>query len=90
MLVLKSAAGVGVSTYSRYDSLVLSDALYEALTEFSGHDPALTVLSRLRDTQGVELPPELLLEMQQFGVVKEPPPPPAPSEEAPASARRGA
>jgi hypothetical protein len=71
MLVFRSAGGVGVTTYSRYDSLLLTDALYDALVHFSGDDPVQTVLERLRTDLDVDLPEPLLLQMQQFGVVRE-------------------
>ena len=69
MRVVPSAGGVGVTTYSRYDSLFLSQDLYDALRQFSGGDSVDRVLERLRRDHDVELPKELLLDLQLQGVV---------------------
>jgi Fe-S-cluster containining protein len=69
MRVVPGAGGVGVTTYSRYDSLFLTQDLYDALSQFTGEDSVETVLERLRIEYDVELPRELLLELQLHGVV---------------------
>ena len=73
MLVTRGEGGVGVTTYSRYDSLFLTDALHEALGHFTGQSPVETVLEKLRTEHDVDLPTDLLLYLQQFDVVREPP-----------------
>jgi Fe-S-cluster containining protein len=72
MRVVQGADGVGVTTYSRYDSLFLSQALYDALRHFSGEDAIETVLERLRREHEVDLPESLLLELQLQGVMVPP------------------
>jgi hypothetical protein len=69
MRIVPAPGGVGVTTYSRYDSLFLTEALYEALGHFSGEDSVEVVLERLRRDHDVELPTSLLLELQLHGVV---------------------
>jgi hypothetical protein len=76
LVVERGETGVGVTSYSRYDSFFLSTALYEALGKFTHAEPVCAVLERLKREQGIELPPGLLLQMQLQGIVV------APAEEA--------
>ena len=73
MLVVRADGGVGVTTYSDYDPLFLSEALFDALAYFAGTDPVPAVLERLRTEREVDLPPALLLHLQQNDVLREPP-----------------
>jgi Fe-S-cluster containining protein len=79
----EAGGGVGVTSYSAYDPLFLTQDLYDALKEFSGKELVTEVLARLRRDHDVELPESLLLEMQVFGVMTEATPPTPP--DAPAS-----
>jgi Fe-S-cluster containining protein len=72
MRVVQGAGGVGVTTYSRYDPLFLSQALYEALRHFSGEDTVGAAFERLRREHDVDLPESLLLELQLQGVMVPP------------------
>jgi Fe-S-cluster containining protein len=69
MRVVPSVGGVGVTPYSRYDSLFLSQDLYDALGLFTNDDSVDEVLERLLRDHDVELPKDLLLELQLQGVV---------------------
>jgi len=69
--VVPAPGGVAVTSYRRYDSLFLSDALYEALARFGHDEPVTDVLERLR-ADGIELPESLLLEMQLHAIVVPP------------------
>jgi hypothetical protein len=68
LAVERARDGVGVTSYSRYDSLFLSDALYRALGKFTHDEPVDTVLDRLRE-EGIDLPRSLLLQLQLHGIV---------------------
>lgn len=72
MRVVPGAGGVAVTTYSRYDSLFLSQDLYDALSQFTGREPVKIVLERLRREHDVDLPGDLLLHLQLQGVVTAP------------------
>jgi hypothetical protein len=72
MRVVQGTEGVGVTTYSRYDPLFLSQALYEALGHFSGEDTVGAAFERLRREHDVDLPESLLLELQLQGVMVPP------------------
>jgi hypothetical protein len=72
MIVEPGEGGVGVTTYSRYDSFFLSDGLYEALKMFTHEETVAAVLDRLRRDHGIELPESLLLQMQLQGVIVPP------------------
>jgi Fe-S-cluster containining protein len=63
------AGGVIVTTYSRYEPMMLSDALYEVLQEFTSRERVADVLDRLRREHQIELPDGLLLSLQQMRVV---------------------
>jgi Fe-S-cluster containining protein len=69
MRVVPGVGGVGVTTYSRYDALFLTQDLYDALAQFTGEDSVETVLERLQRDHDIDLPKELLLELQLHGVV---------------------
>ncbi len=64
-----TATGVGVTSYSVYDPLFLTQDLYDALSEFSAKETVTEVLARLLRDHEVELPEALLLEMQVHGVM---------------------
>jgi hypothetical protein len=64
--------GVGVTTYSRYDPLFLTQDLYDALGEFTAEETTAAVLERLRREHDLDLPEPLLLEMQVHGVMTPP------------------
>ncbi len=70
--VVQAQGGVGVSTYSRYDSLFLTKDLYDGLLRFAGEDTVDVALERLRRDHDVELSRELLLELQVLGVLSPP------------------
>jgi Fe-S-cluster containining protein len=61
--------GVVVSTYSRYEPMLLSDALYAVLQQFTEAERVTDVLHRLSRDHEVELPDGLLLSLQQMRVV---------------------
>jgi Fe-S-cluster containining protein len=61
--------GVIVTTYSRYESMMLSDALHEVLREFTVQEPVSDVLARLHREHEIELPDGLLVSLQQMRVV---------------------
>jgi Fe-S-cluster containining protein len=61
--------GVIVTTYSRYEPMMLSDALYEVLQQLDGGERVADVLERLRRDHDIELPDGLLLSLQQMRVV---------------------
>ena len=64
--------GVGVTTYSRYDPLFLTQDLHDALGEFTADEPVASVLERLKREHDVDLPESLLLQMQVHGVMTPP------------------
>jgi Fe-S-cluster containining protein len=61
--------GVMVSTYSRYEPMMLSEPLYAVLQQFSAAERTDEVLARLKREHEVELPDGLLVSLQQMGVV---------------------
>jgi hypothetical protein len=69
MRVVPAEGGVAVTSYSRFDSLFLSNDLYDALKQFSPDEPSLDVIARLARERDLELPEELLLQMQLHAVV---------------------
>jgi Fe-S-cluster containining protein len=71
MRALPGEGGVAVTTYSRYDSLLLSKDLFDAVSLFAG-DPVDTVLERLKKEHDVDFPRDLLLTLQLQGVLTEP------------------
>jgi Fe-S-cluster containining protein len=75
MRVVPAEGGVGVATYSRYDSLFLTRDLYELLKEFKD-ERLSSVVARLAREHDVEVPESLLLELQLLGVLT----PPVPAE----------
>jgi Fe-S-cluster containining protein len=77
MRVVPAAGGVGVTTYSRYDSLFLTQDLYDLLGQFND-EPLDDVVARLSREHDVEIPRELLLELQLHGVLAPPEEPTAP------------
>jgi Fe-S-cluster containining protein len=71
MRVVPAAGGVGVTTYSRYDSLFLTQDLYDLLGQFTD-EPLADVVLRLQREHGVDIPESLLLELQLHGVLTPP------------------
>ncbi len=69
MRVVPGVGGVAVTTYSRYDSLFLSQDLYDALAQFTRDESVDAVVERLKKDHDVDFPRELLLELQLQGVV---------------------
>ena len=67
--VTPAPGGVGVTSYSIYDPLFLTQDLYDALSKFSAAELTTEVLARLLRDDEVELPEALLLEMQLHGVM---------------------
>jgi Fe-S-cluster containining protein len=61
--------GVIVTSYSRYEPMMLSDALHEVLRQLSGRERVVDAIARLKRDHGVELPEALLLSLQQMRVV---------------------
>lgn len=72
MRVVPAPGGVAVTTYSRFDSLFLSDALFDALKQFSPDEPSLDGIARLARDRGLEMPEALLLQMQIHAVMVPP------------------
>src|SRR5262249_3873033 len=69
MTVQPAADGVLVYTYSRYESHLLNEQLYEVLKEFTAKESVAEVRARLYRDYQVEVPEELLLSMQQLRVL---------------------
>jgi hypothetical protein len=67
------AAGLVVSTYSDYDPLVVSPALFEVIQRFSAAETVAETRARLAD-EGVEIPEALLLMLVQMEVLVAPEP----------------
>jgi hypothetical protein len=67
--VLPMADAVGVTTYSRYDSLVLAKQLYEALGRLTPDEPALDALRR---ELGEDVTEELVVALQLHEVIVPP------------------
>ncbi len=61
--------GVIVTTYSRYEPMMLSAALYEVLQQFSAKERVGEVLARLQREHEIVLPDGLLVSLQQMRVV---------------------
>jgi hypothetical protein len=68
--VLPLVNAVGVTTYSRYDSLVLAQRLYDALAHLVPDEPPLDTLRR---ELGDDASEDLLLQLQLHEVVVSPP-----------------
>jgi Fe-S-cluster containining protein len=71
MRVVPAAGGVGVTTYSRYDSLFLTQDLYDLVGQFRD-EPLGAEVERLEREHDVEIPASLLLELQLHGVLTPP------------------
>jgi hypothetical protein len=67
--VVGADAGVAVTVDNRYDSVFLSDTLFEALKEFSSSEPARAVQARLRRDHGVDLPDEMVSKLAILGIL---------------------
>jgi hypothetical protein len=70
--VTKTDTGVGVIGYSKYDPLVLTQDLYDALALFRADETTEDALLRLRRDHDLDLPESLLLEMQLHEVMTAP------------------
>lgn len=64
--------GLLVSTYSRYEPLLLSEALYEVVQAFGGGGTVAEVRARLLADEGLDVPEELLRGLHQYRVLVEP------------------
>jgi Fe-S-cluster containining protein len=64
--------GVLVSTYSRYEPLLLSPDLYEVLKEFGAGETVAEVKERLLREAGVEVPDAMLIALHQMRVIVAP------------------
>ncbi|MFO0547697.1 MAG: hypothetical protein U0271_04865 [Polyangiaceae bacterium] len=67
-----SATGQVVTTYSRFDPLELTQALYDALGLLRAEETVPENLERLRREHGLALGEDMLLALQLHGVVVEP------------------
>jgi hypothetical protein len=65
--------GVLVKTYSRYEPLLLNEALYEVTQAFGSGETVSAIRERLSREAGVEIPDELLISLHQLRVLVPPP-----------------
>ncbi|HEY8078644.1 MAG TPA: hypothetical protein VIF62_31150, partial [Labilithrix sp.] len=72
MRVARIPGAVGVTTYSRYDSLLLVDKLYDALELLRADEPAREGAARLARETGLPIDEDLLLSLQLHEVVVPP------------------
>ena len=73
MTLSPAEGGHLVTTYSRYEPMLLSEGLHEVVREFSAAETVAEVRARLRRESEVELPEELLLSLLRFRVLVAPP-----------------
>jgi Fe-S-cluster containining protein len=64
--------GVLVTTYSRYEPLLLTEALHEVVQAFGGGGTVAEVRERLLRDEGIDVPEELLRGLHQYRVLVEP------------------
>jgi Fe-S-cluster containining protein len=64
--------GVLVATYSRYEPLLLTEALHEVVQAFGGGGTVAEVRERLLREQEIDVPEELLQSLYQYRVLVEP------------------
>jgi Fe-S-cluster containining protein len=64
--------GMLVTTYSRYEPLLLTEALYEVVQAFGGEGTVAEVRERLLRDEGIDVPEELLHGLHQYRVLVEP------------------
>jgi hypothetical protein len=64
--------GVLVSTYSRYEPLLLSPDLHEVLKELGAGETVASFKERLQREHGVEVPDALLIALHQMRVLVAP------------------
>ena len=64
--------GVLVTTYSRYEPLLLTEALHEVVQAFGGGGTVAEVRARLASEAGIDVPEELLRGLHQYRVLVEP------------------
>lgn len=64
--------GVLVATYSRYEPLLLTEALHEVVQAFGGGGTVAEVRERLRREQEIDVPEDLLQSLYQYRVLVEP------------------
>lgn len=67
-----SEGGVLVKTYSRYEPLLLTEALHEVVQAFGGGGTVAEVRERLRREAELDVPEELLQSLYQYRVLVEP------------------
>ena len=64
--------GVLVTTYSRYEPLLLTEALHEVVQAFGGGGTVAEVRERLLREEGIDVPEELLQGLHQYRVLVAP------------------
>lgn len=64
--------GVLVTTYSRYEPLLLTEALHEVVKAFGGGGTVSEIRERLLREEGIDVPEELLHGLHQYRVLVEP------------------
>lgn len=64
--------GVAVASYSRYDVLRLSNDLMAVLGELRADEPVTEMIARMKRDHDVEIPPDMLLELQMHEVIVPP------------------
>ncbi|MEP7121145.1 MAG: hypothetical protein ABJE95_09555 [Byssovorax sp.] len=64
--------GVLVTTYSRYEPLLLTEALHDVVQAFGGGGTVAEVRERLLREEGIDVPEELLQGLYQYRVLVEP------------------
>lgn len=69
---LKSSGARTVAMYSRYDPLALSDDLVAVLGELRADEPVVEMVARMKREHDVDVPPDLLLELQLHQVLVAP------------------
>jgi Fe-S-cluster containining protein len=69
MAVKPVDGGVVVTTFSRYEPVMLSEGLYEVVREIGGSESVAEVRARLLRDHGVDVPEAMLLSLQQHRVL---------------------
>jgi Fe-S-cluster containining protein len=64
--------GAVVTTYSRYDSLFLSQALRDALSQFRADESVAETKARLKREQGLDLPDDVIELLERYEVLVPP------------------
>lgn len=61
--------GVMVTTYSRYQPVLVSEQLYEVVKEFTGRESVVEVRARLARDHEIDVPEAMLISLQQVRVL---------------------